>query len=132
MKTLAEEYAFNKLKEGVFDKTGYGKKETKLGRFGKYYASKEVGGVAGLGAAVAGGLTGGAALATIGAGAVGGMGAYYLYRKHKQAKAKAAMEQDPSKRNEMNVKANQLKQDANKKKMDQQKRERLQKLQQQA
>jgi len=98
MRTLAEEYVFNILKEEV--KTG---EITKTGLAAS---------------AVGGGLI--------------GLGAYYLYKKHKQAKAKAAMEQDPSKRNAMNVRANQLKQDANKKKMMQQKEERLKKLQQQA
>jgi len=132
MRTLAEEYTFNKLKESMMDKTGQDKKENKLTRALKYGA---IGGATNIAAQAAGGI-GNVALGATGVGvsapAVAAMGAYYLYRKHKKAKAAAAMEQDPAKKNEMNVKANQMKQDANKKKLLQQKEDRLKKLQQQA
>ncbi len=70
----------------------------------------------------------GLAASTIGGGLIG-LGSYILYKKYKQAKMKAAMEKDPSKKNELNAKANQLQQDANKKKVESQKKERLQKQQ---
>jgi len=61
----------------------------------------------------------------VGGGLVG-LASYYLYKKYKQAQVRAQLEKDPSKRNELNVKANDLKQKANKTKMDEQKKKQLQ------
>jgi len=134
MRTLAEEYAFNYLKKHLFEQEP-NEKESKVKKGLKYYGSYVGGALAAQGGAAAAGLgattMAGAIGTAVGGGAIG-MGAYYLYRKHKKAKAAAAMEQDPAKKNEMNVKANQMKQDANKKKLLQQKEERLKKIQQQA
>lgn len=73
----------------------------------------------------------GLAASTVGGGLVG-LGAYYLYKKYKQSKIKADIEQDPAKKNAMKAKANQMKQDADKKKIMDQKKERLQKAMQRA
>jgi hypothetical protein len=128
MITLSEEYTFYCLREGLMDKTGQDDKETKLGRTGKYAAVQVAGAAAGHGIATAAG----GAMAVVPGAQVAALGAYYLYRKHKKAKAAASMEQDPSKKNAMNAKANQMKQDANKKKILDQKKERLQKQMQRA
>jgi threonine dehydrogenase-like Zn-dependent dehydrogenase len=67
----------------------------------------------------------GLAASAVGGGLLG-LGAYYLYKKHKAAEVKANLEKDPSKRNMLKAKANQLKMDARKKEMEAKKKDMLQ------
>lgn len=131
MRTLAEEYAFNLLEANILTKkTGYGKDENRITRHLKYVGA----GMATRGIAAAVGKSAVATIGKVGGVSLGvsiphvaGMGAYYLYRKHKKAKMQADMEKDPAKKLKLNAQANQLKQDANKKKVENQKKQRLQK-----